>query len=93
MLSTGSLAFGTTTAPQTLTITNQGSAPLIVSGLSFGGQQSGRLPRRLGHVPRRGRARVELQREIHFAPQETGDRAATLLIASNAGAAPVVARD
>jgi hypothetical protein len=89
-LSTGSLAFGTTTAPQTVEIANQGSAPLIVSGLSFGGADPGDFFAGSSTCGGEVAPGSSCSVRIHFAPQGTGDRAATLSIASNAGAGPAV---
>jgi hypothetical protein len=83
-LSASSLAFGTTMAPKTVTVTNQGSAPLVVSALRFGGQHPDDFF--VGSDTCRGEIAPASSCDvrIHFAPQGAGERAATLAIASNA---------
>jgi hypothetical protein len=78
----------TVSAPQTLTISNTGNAPLSISSLTFGGSDPGDFfvgsNGCLGEIA----ASTSCSLTIEFAPQETGARSATLEIASNDPASP-----
>jgi hypothetical protein len=85
---TTGLSFGTqaqemVSSPQTVTITNAGSGPLQISGLTFSGTDPGDFMLSsdgcLGDVAAGANCTVG----ISFAPQAQGARSATLQIASN----------
>jgi hypothetical protein len=79
---------GTASAPQTLTITNNGSAPLIVSGLSFAGADASDFF--VGSSSCGGQISVasSCQVTVNFAPQSQGSRTGTLTVSSNAASSP-----
>jgi hypothetical protein len=84
----GTQAQGTISKPQTLDIANEGTAPLVLSGLTFGGQdpQDFLVSSNgcLGEIaPGAG-----CQIGVNFAPQASGARSAELLIGSNDSAGP-----
>jgi hypothetical protein len=87
----------TVSPPQTITLTNNGGAPLMLSGESFEGSEPGVSTDHpedflisssscLGAVV--FEASCTLQ--VRFAPQGTGERTATLKIAGNMGEGPTV---
>ncbi len=89
----GSLAFGTpgaipqgaVSAPQTVTITNDGAAPLVVDGFDFTGANPG------DYFTGQDTCSAPVARgdtctvAVRFAPQAQGTRTATLAVVSNAG--------
>jgi hypothetical protein len=87
-LSYGSQPQGTLSAPQTLTVSNNGAAPLQISGLTFGGAdpQDFLIASNgcLGQIPASASCTVG----VSFAPQGQAVRSATLQIASNDPATP-----
>jgi hypothetical protein len=78
----------TVSAPMALTITNSGTAPLAISGLTFGGSQSEDFlvgsNGCLGQIAPSDSCELT----VRFAPQAEGARSATLLIASNDPSGP-----
>jgi Glycine rich protein len=83
----GTQAPGTAGPAQRLTITNKGSAPLIVSGILLGGADPGDFlvgNRCQQPVPVGSSCQVG----IRFHPQATGGRSASLTLLTNAATAP-----
>ena len=86
-LLTSSLTFapqapGVNSTAQNVTLTNSGSAPLVISGISFGGTNGGDFSQTNNcgsAVP----ANSSCQISITFTPLAGGNRNATLLIANN----------
>jgi hypothetical protein len=91
-LSTNSMSFGTRPLgrlgpEKVLTVTNKGSAPLLVSGVLLGGAKPGDYVisnRCQRAVPAGSRCYVG----VRFAPQAKGTRVATLTLLSSAANAP-----
>ncbi len=81
---------GTVSAPQPVTIGNGGSAPLVVSGFTTGGANSGDFftgnTTCFGEIAPGASCTVE----VRFAPQAQGSRSATLNVWSNAPASTAV---
>ncbi|MGD0272343.1 MAG: FG-GAP-like repeat-containing protein [Gaiellaceae bacterium] len=75
---------GTVSAPQTVTVANNGTAPLIVSGFATGGTNPDDFftgnTSCLGQIAPGSSCTVQ----VRFAPQAQGSRSATLTVASNA---------
>lgn len=91
-LAPSSLAFATqpqstVSAPRTFTVTNNGSAPLAVSGFSFGGADPDDflVSADTCHGPVTPGASCQVS--VRFAPQASGPRAASLTVLSNAAGA------
>ena len=84
----GSQPQSTLSAPQTVTITNSGTEPLVITGLSFGGADPGDFlvgsSTCGGQIAPLGTCQVT----VYFAPQAQGARSATLLVTSNDPASP-----
>jgi hypothetical protein len=83
----GTQAPGTAGPAQTLTVTNKGSAPLVVSGVLLGGADPGDFllgDRCQQPVP----AGSSCQVGVRFHPQATGARSASLTLLTNAASAP-----
>jgi hypothetical protein len=82
----GTVPLGITSVEQTITVTNNGSAPLVVSGYSISGADPGDflISNRcdLAHVG--GTCQIG----VRFDPQATGTRSASLTLLTNAAAAP-----
>jgi sugar lactone lactonase YvrE len=81
---------GTLSAPQSVTITNTGALPLLISGFSVGGANPDDFFTAFdtchAPIPSNGSCTAQVQ----FAPQAQGDRSATLGVQSNdAPATPV----
>ena len=88
-LAFGNVVVGTTTAAQTVTVTNAGTSPLTVSGLTLGGTNPAEFTASgcVAALPPGAACTVV----VTFTPAATGARTATLAVASNApGATPVV---
>jgi hypothetical protein len=91
---TSSLSFSATqpletvSAPQTLTITNTGTAPLYVDGLTFGGADPGDFVVDAEGCTGATAATDSCTVAISFAPQATGARSATLEITSSDPSGP-----
>ncbi|HEY5044390.1 MAG TPA: choice-of-anchor D domain-containing protein [Solirubrobacteraceae bacterium] len=87
----------TISAPQTLTITNEGGNPLLIDGTTFAGSASPIATDHpedflIGSSSCMGPVVFEAtcQLTVRFSPQSEGAQTATLQIASNAGAGPTV---
>jgi hypothetical protein len=87
-LTYGTQPQSTLSAPQTVTITNVGTLPLSVTGLSFGGADPGDFlvgsSTCGGQVP----PGQTCQATVYFAPQGQGSRSATLVVTSNDPVSP-----
>jgi hypothetical protein len=81
---------GTVSAPQTLTITNNGSAPLVVSGFATGGANPGDFLTGNTSCLAPVAPGSDCTVEVRFAPQAEGSRSATLSVLSNAPASTAV---
>lgn len=86
--STTALVFETTpeqslSAPQTLTITNEGLAPLSIYGVSFSGADQGDFVLRSSTCGVAIEPESSCQVSVSFAPQASGARAATMQITSD----------
>jgi Glycine rich protein len=87
----------TISAPQTLTITNEGGNPLLINGTTFAGSTSPIATDHpedflIGSSSCMGPVVFEAtcQLTVRFSPQSEGAQTATLQIASNTGAEPTV---
>jgi hypothetical protein len=83
----GQQAVGTTSAAQTLTITNRGSAPLVISRVEVAGhaRHAFVLDDRCEHpIARRSDCHIE----VRFEPGQTGRRTARLRLVTNAAHQP-----
>ncbi len=87
----------TISAPQTITISNEGGNPLLITGTTFAGSTSPLATDHpedflIGSSSCMGPVVFEAscQLTVRFAPQGEGTRTATLQIASDAGAGPTV---
>ena len=86
-LSFGTQPQGTVGAEQILTVTNDGSAPLVISGAVLGGTDPGdfligdRCQQAVG-------AGASCQVGVRFAPQKGGQRSASLTLLTNASSTP-----
>ncbi len=95
-LSTTSLTFGSqnvgaTSAPQGVTVTNQGTANLVITSLSFTGAQAAEFavaPAPPASFPITVTPNGSIVLNVTFAPASSGPRAATLNIADNASGSP-----
>jgi Protein of unknown function (DUF1573) len=78
---------GTVGAEQTLTVTNSGSAPLVISGVMLGGTNPGDylIDDRCQQPMAAG---TSCQVGVRFCPQARGARSATLTLLTNAPTAP-----
>jgi len=85
----GTQPLGTVGTEQVLTVTNEGSAPLIVSGVLLGGEDPGDYVSddRCGQPVGIG---ASCEVGVRFSPQAEGERAATLTLLTNAATAPGV---
>jgi hypothetical protein len=79
----GSQLVGTTSAPQTLTISNSGSGDLIISSITISGDYTF-SPNSVPKVAPGGSAQLT----VAFAPTTTGSRPGTLTFVDNASATP-----
>ncbi len=84
----GSQLVNTSSAAQTLTITNTGTADLVVSGLSLGGANAGDFSISPASLPVTIAPGAATQISVAFQPLAAGARTASLLIASNAAGSP-----
>ena len=75
---------GTLSAPQTVTVTNNGSAPLAVSGFAFTGTNSGDFTTGADTCHSAVAPGGSCTVQVRFAPQAQGSRSATLTVLSNA---------
>jgi hypothetical protein len=94
-LSTSSLMFdphasGSTSVPQTITLTNTGNVALTISGMNFGGANPGDFAVENNTCGSALAVGASCTVAISFAPTATGVRAASLQILSNAGSSPAV---
>lgn len=92
-LSTYSLTFaprdiGTTSIPQTVTLTNAGDATLILSGETFTGANVGDFPIEASTCGSSLAAGANCTLTISFAPTASGARSAILQIMTNAASSP-----
>jgi Ca2+-binding RTX toxin-like protein len=85
-LSFGSQGTGTTSTPQVVTVTNAGTASLVVSGVSLTGPNQGEFPvtSACSTVAPGGSCTIS----VSFRPASTGTKTATLNIAHNAVGSP-----
>jgi hypothetical protein len=76
---------GTVSEPKTVTVSNNGSAPLVVLGFSYAGNNAGDFF--TGNDSCRGKIvpGASCAAQVRFAPQAKGSRSATLSVLSNAG--------
>ncbi|HEU4703009.1 MAG TPA: choice-of-anchor D domain-containing protein [Conexibacter sp.] len=88
-LTFGSQRSGSVSAPQAVTVTNVGDAPLHVAGMTFSG--AGADDFLLGSDDCRGAVAVgqSCTIQVRFAPQALGARSATLDVASDADGGPL----
>jgi hypothetical protein len=85
---TSTQALGTASPAENFTLTNGGSAPLVVSGAALSGTDPG------DYIVNNGCGSPVMTTctiEVRFAPQATGPSSATLTISSNAPSAITVA--
>ncbi len=82
---------GTLSAPQSVQLTNNGSAPLVVSGFAFTGVNPDDFTTGADtcHAPIAPDRSCSVQ--VRFAPHRKGERAATLTALTNAASNPTVA--
>jgi hypothetical protein len=73
---------GVNSKAQTVTLTNSGSAPLLISGISFGGSNGGDFSQ-TNNCGSAVAANASCQISVIFAPLGGGNRNATLQIANN----------
>lgn len=97
-VSPATLAFsqtlGSTSAPQTITVSNTGNAPLLVSALAIGGARASEFQIAAGSTCVAGAsvsANGSCVVKLSFAPAAAGSRTASLTISHNAGASNSVA--
>jgi hypothetical protein len=86
-LSFGSRQIGTTSAPQTVTLTNSGTAALTISGITLTGTNPGDFAKTTTCGSSLAAA-ASCAINITFTPTATGSRSATLQIADNAAGSP-----
>jgi hypothetical protein len=94
-LSPSSLTFasqteGTTSAPQTITLTNTGETKLSITGISITGANAGDFAQ-TNNCPASLVAGFSCAISVTFAPTATGARSATLSVADNAAGSPQTA--
>jgi len=83
--STGSpVARGTISAPQSVNVTNNGSAPLVVTGFEIGGAWPEDFVTRDSTFANRIAVGSHCTVKVRFAPNAKGSRSATLTVRSNA---------
>ena len=94
-LSPASLAFsqtvGTTSVAQTVTISNAGTAALVISGITIGGAQASEFAQTAGTTCAAGGSvapSASCVMRLSFTPAATGARSATLAITHNAPGSP-----
>jgi hypothetical protein len=82
----GTVPQGTASLEQAITVTNNGSAPLVVSGYSVSGANPGDflISNRCGLAHVGGTCQIG----VRFDPQAAGARSATLTLVTNAASAP-----
>lgn len=86
-----SQAVGTTSTSQTVTVSNTGTAPLVLGALTFGGAQAADYQTASGTTCVAGgsvAAGSSCVIKVAFSPSATGARNATLSIAHNVGGSP-----
>ena len=92
-LSQSSLAFaardeGTTSIPQTITITNAGDAALVISGTTFSGANAGDFSIQGNTCGSNVASGANCSISVSFDPTASGSRSAILQIISNASTSP-----
>lgn len=92
-LSSSSLTFspralGTTSLPQTLTLTNTGDAVLTISAVTFIGANAGDFPIEGNTCGNSVAAGGNCTISVSFSPSASGSRSATLQVVSNAASSP-----
>jgi len=80
-------ALGTTSSPQSLTLTNNGAGPLNLSNVAITGTNSGDFPL-TNNCPGSVAAAASCQINISFAPTANGSRSASLSLTDNAPGSP-----
>ena len=89
-LSFGNQNVGTTSAAQTVTLTNTGAAPLTINSIALGGTnaadfaESANCPLNPSTLASGGSCTIS----VTFSPSVTGSRSATISISDNAGGSP-----
>jgi Abnormal spindle-like microcephaly-assoc'd, ASPM-SPD-2-Hydin/Cytochrome C oxidase, cbb3-type, subunit III len=87
-LAFGSLQVGMTSAAQTVTLTNTGTAPLTISGITLGGTNATDFMRSGTCVAGSVAAGASCTLSATFTPAAIGTRAASISVASNAAGSP-----
>ncbi len=93
-LTFGDQAVGTTSAAQSLTVSNPGDTTLMITGLSFGGMNAGDFVFPANFVlptsasPLSIAAKSSAAIPVSFKPTATGARSATLMVTDNAAGSP-----
>ena len=87
-LTFGSQPQTTLSSPQTVTITNTGTAPLTISGLTFGGADPSDFLDGSDNCRGSVADGASCHAAIYFAPQGAGGRSATLIVSSNDPSSP-----
>ena len=92
-LSAPSLTFpardeGTTSIPQTITVTNTGAEPLIITGVTFAGVNVGDFSLQGNTCGSAVPAGSSCAISVSFSPMASGARSANLVIVSNAASSP-----
>ncbi len=88
-LSFASQTLGTTSATQTITVTNSGTGTLTITGITLGGTNSGDFPE-TSTCGTSLVAAATCQISVAFKPGATGTRVATISLADNATGSPQV---
>jgi hypothetical protein len=81
---------GTTGAGKTVTVTNEGAAPMVVTGSTFGGADPEDFFVGASNCGGEIAVGASCQIVVRFVPQATGSRSANLLIDSNDPASPAI---
>jgi DNA-binding beta-propeller fold protein YncE len=94
-LSTSALSFtevgvGTTSAPQTVTLTNSGNAPLAIASVSIGGPQAASFTLAANGCPATLAAGASCTASVVFHPSAPGTASAQLAFTDNASGSPHV---
>jgi FtsP/CotA-like multicopper oxidase with cupredoxin domain len=89
----GNITVGTTTTPQTLTITNTGNAPLVFNGITISGGNSGDFAISANTCPIGGvglAQNMSCTVSMTFKPTATSNRSTVLIISSSDPVTPVL---